>query len=58
MTIKQKPFRERENDNTRGKKRYRERLAEEAEAEKEIKQFDWREPITEEQEHNFINDRT
>jgi hypothetical protein len=40
MTLKQKNFREREHDNSRGKKRYRERLVEDEEAEKEINDFD------------------
>lgn len=57
MTIKQKSFREKEADKQKGKRRYRERLVEAEEAEREIKEFDWREPINEEQEHNLINDR-
>jgi hypothetical protein len=57
MTDK-KNFREKDNDKQRGKKRYRERLVETQEAEREIKQYDWREPINQEQENTLINDRT
>ena len=39
MTDKQKNFREKEHDNQKGRKRYRERLVEEEEAEKEIDLF-------------------
>lgn len=39
MTDKQKNFREKEHDSQKGRKRYRERLVEEEEAEKEIDLF-------------------
>jgi len=43
--MKQKTNREKENESTRGKKRYIERVAEEKEAEQQIKEFDRNEDI-------------
>jgi len=43
--MKQKTNREKENEKTRGKKRYIERVAEEKEAEQQIKEFDRNEDI-------------
>jgi len=39
MTEKQKTFRERDNDNKRGKKRFIERMAEDHEAQQAIEEF-------------------
>lgn len=55
MTSKDKTFREKENEKERGKKRYRERLIEEAEAEKEIKEFDFQESEHYQTEEHPIN---
>lgn len=38
--MKEKNYKEQEQDKTRGKKKYRERLVQEREAEQEIKEFD------------------
>lgn len=46
--MKQKTNREKENEKTRGKKRFIERVAEEKEAEQQIKEFDRNEDITDE----------
>jgi hypothetical protein len=46
--MKQKTNREKENESTRGKKRYIERVVEEKEAEQQIKEFDRNEDITDE----------
>jgi hypothetical protein len=43
--MKQKTNREKENEKTRGKKRFIERVAEEKEAEQQIKEFDRNEDI-------------
>ena len=43
--MKQKTNREKENEKTRGKKRYIERVVEEKEAEQQIKEFELDEPI-------------
>jgi len=43
--MKQKTNREKENESTRGKKRYIERVVEEKEAEQQIKEFDRNEDI-------------
>ncbi len=55
MTIKQKSFREKENEKSRGKRRYRERLIQEDEAEKEIKEFDFQESEHYQTEEHPIN---
>lgn len=47
--LKQKTNKERERENTRGKRRYIERLVETEEANKQIKEFD-RQELVEEQE--------
>lgn len=39
MPVKDKPYREKEQDKQKGKRRYQERLVEEEEAEKEIDLF-------------------
>ncbi len=57
MVLKQKTFRDKEHDKQKGKKRYRERLVETEEAEKEIKEFDWQEPITQLKEEHPTNER-
>jgi len=51
--MKQKTNREKENESTRGKKRYIERVAEEKEAEQQIKEFD----RNEETDPNIDRDR-
>jgi hypothetical protein len=43
--MKEKTYKERDNEKARGKKRYQERVIEEHEAEKEIKEFDRHEDI-------------
>lgn len=45
LKLPYKTHRERDNDQHKGKKRYRERLVEEKEAEQEIKEYDRQEPI-------------
>jgi hypothetical protein len=40
MPSKEKSYKEKENEKTRGKKRYLERIVDEREAEKQIKEFD------------------
>lgn len=52
--MKEKNYKEQEQDKTRGKKKYRERLAQEREAEQEIKEYDRGEPI----EHQADLDNT
>ena len=53
MTIKQKTFREKESEKERGKKRYRERLIEEEEAEQQIREY--REDTLPDQEEHPTN---
>ena len=43
--MKEKNYREQEHEKERGKKRFRERLAQEREADQEIKEYDRGEPI-------------
>lgn len=52
VTLKQKTYKERESEKTRGKKRYIERVVEEQEAEQEIKEYDRNEDIPDERELN------
>lgn len=54
MTTKEKTFKERDNEKARGKKRYQERIIEEHEAEKEIKQYN---PSKEEINENSTDER-
>lgn len=55
MTVKQKTFREKENEKERGKKRYRERLIEEEEAEQQIREYDRSDSIPLKEEHPYNN---
>lgn len=53
MVLKQKSYRDKEHDERKGKRRFRERLVEQEEAEKEIESFindSWREPHAEKED--------
>lgn len=57
MTSKDKTFREKENEKERGKKRYRERLIEEAEAEQQIREYDRSDTIPLKEEHPYNHNK-